>query len=183
MVYEDDNAIKIGGIILPGIYKKVEVTYEALIEEQEVKGSTRKPKQAIGYEDVKITVDIRLMDDMERTKEEKWFFLKNLFRTAGQEKPMALDFVSTYAILAGVQKVLIKNLKPVENNKTDEIAASLEIWEYIPQTITARKKKSTNANDTAANLNQDYAAYVENKRGSAPKTTNKTSRSPAVDSG
>ena len=51
MVYQDDDTIMIGGVLLPGLYKKVEVKTAAKIDEQEVEGSSAKPKQATGYED------------------------------------------------------------------------------------------------------------------------------------
>ena len=40
MIYVDDNTIKVGGVVLPGLYKSLEIKTEAKVEEQEVEGST-----------------------------------------------------------------------------------------------------------------------------------------------
>lgn len=41
MIYFDDDSIKIGGVILPGIYKSMEVNHDAQVDEQEVEGSSK----------------------------------------------------------------------------------------------------------------------------------------------
>ena len=80
MVYQDDDTIMIGGVLLPGLYKKVEVKTAAKIDEQEVEGSSAKPKQATGYEDAQISIELELHDSEAQTKEDKLAVIQNLFR-------------------------------------------------------------------------------------------------------
>ena len=48
MIYTDGSEVMVDGVLLPGLFKSLEVTTAAEIEEQEVEGSTAKPKQATG---------------------------------------------------------------------------------------------------------------------------------------
>lgn len=137
MIYTEDASIKIGGVILPGIYKSVEVSADALIEEQEVEGSAVKPKQAMGYEDAKITIDLELWDSAGQNKEDKLRLIQDIFRRPGQDKPEAKEIISSQTDLRGVNKVILKNLTSKISNKKDNISVMLELWEYIPMTIQA----------------------------------------------
>lgn len=135
MIYTEDASIMIGGVILPGIYKSVEVSADALVEEQEVEGSAVKPKQAMGYEDAKISIDIELWDSTTLTKEDKLRLIQDIFRRPGQDKPEAKEIISSQTDLRGVNKVILKNLTSKISNKKDNISVMLELWEYIPMTI------------------------------------------------
>ena len=192
MVYQDDDTIMIGGVLLPGLYKKVEVKTAAKIDEQEVEGSSAKPKQATGYEDAQISIELELHDSEAQTKEDKLAVIQNLFRMRGQELPEVYPVISTYTAIRNVDQVLIKDMSSQSSNKKDMLTVTLELMEYIPQTIKAKKKKSNSTasgsggstgkgTSSQAVLNQDYSSYLQKKRGSAPKKPSKTAPSPAVD--
>ena len=48
MIFVEDRLVKVGGVVLPGLLKSIEVTETAKVDEQEVEGSAVKPKQATG---------------------------------------------------------------------------------------------------------------------------------------
>jgi len=48
MIYVEDQIVKVNGVVLPGLVKSIEVKETAKIDEQDVKGSAVKPKQATG---------------------------------------------------------------------------------------------------------------------------------------
>lgn len=182
MIFLDDDYIKIGGIILPGIYKSIEIKVSAQVEEQEVEGSSAKPKQAIGYEDAKITIEVSLEDSETESKEAKLEKIQNLFRRKGQNKPEVHKIISAHTVTRGITDVIFKDLSTKETNKKEELTASIELWEYVPMTITATKSKKKNSGgsgNSASNaaLNGNYKTYVDNDRGTAPKTN----QSPAKD--
>lgn len=186
MIYVDDSTIKVGGLILPGLCKSLEVKTEAQVEEQEVEGSTAKPKQATGYEDGKVAVELVLIDGPSMTKEEKLRQIQNLFRRSGQETPEVHQIVNEHTARRGVKKVVFKSLTTKETNKKDEITASLEFWEYVPMTITSFKTSvspsgSVASTPSSSGLSEAYTSYLESSRGKAPKISDKTSSSPAVD--
>lgn len=184
MIYVDDNTIKVGGVVLPGLYKSLEVKTEAKVEEQEVEGSTAKPKQATGYEDAKITLEIILEDGPNRTKEEKLEQIQALFRQSGQSEPEVHQIVNEHTAKRGVSSVIFKSLTTKETNKKEEVTVSIEFWEYVPMTITATKGRaeaaSTDSESSVSQTSDGWSKYL-GQRGTAPKISNKLSSSPAVD--
>lgn len=186
MIFLDDSTIKVGGVILSGVVKSLEIKADARIEEQEVEGKTAKPKQATGYEDAKIMIEIALEDSENKTKEEKLREIQSLFKSSGQKLPKVYEIVNEHTSIRGINKVVFKNFTSKETNKKTELSVSLEFWEYIATTITATKSKSNGKSNgkkgssSNVNLNQDYKEYLPS-RGIAPKLNSKTASSPAKD--
>lgn len=180
MIFFDDDSVKIGGVILPGIYKSMEINQDAQIDEQKVEGSSQKPKQASGYEDAKIVIEILLIDSEQLTKEDKLQVIQNLFRTVNQDKPIVHELISTHSSIRGINKVIVKNMTSKETNKKNEIVVSIELLQYDAMTITASKSSGTNGN-SQSNLSDEYKEYLSDDRGKAPKRAAKTSKTPAVD--
>lgn len=185
MIYIDESTVKVGGVVLPGLFKSIEIKGDALIEEQEVEGRSTKPKQATGYEDSKISLELVLLDGPVLTKLQKLEMIQNLFKKKGQAKPTVYEIVSEHTAVRGITKVLFKNLTTKEQSKKDELSVMIEFWEYVAMTITATKSTgSTSKTQTAAaaknNLTADYKSYLNN-RGAAPKLQDKTTKTVATD--
>lgn len=191
MIFFDDEFVKINGIMLDGIFKSLEVSGGALVEEVEVEGKGKKPKQATGYEDCKITIDLTLYDDEKKTKFDKLTDIQNLFRKKGQVKPNVYDIVNEHITNRGIGKVIFKDLSSRETNKKDELQVSLNFLEYEEIKIKASTSKATSKNTGASskttsnknssnarynNLTDDYTSYLNN-RGNSPKTA----KTPAYD--
>lgn len=184
MIYVDESTVKVGGVILPGLFKSIDIKGEAQIEEQQVEGNTSKPKQATGYDDVKVTLELVLEDGPKKTKLQKLATIQNLFKKPGQSKPIVHQIVNEHTAARGVSKVIFKTLQTREQSKKSELAVTIEFWEYVAMTITATKSSSSSVSKTAAanaSLNQNYQQYLNTSRGSAPKSTNKTSQTAAKD--
>nr|DAP14041.1 MAG TPA: hypothetical protein [Caudoviricetes sp.] len=184
----DDSTVKVGGTVLPGLFKSLEIKSDAKIDEETVQGSTSKPKQATGYEDAKLTLELVLEDSPTETKEQKLTKIQNLFRAPTQGIPVVHEIVNVHTSLRGIKKVLFKSLTTKEQNtKVSEITASLEFWEYVPTTITATKAGSTAKTSSSSGstgttaLSAEYQSYLKADRGKAPKATTKTASSPAKD--
>lgn len=64
MIFIEDELIKLNGVVLPGLVKSIEVTETAKVDEREVEGSAVRPKQATGYEDAKVNIEL-IIDDTE----------------------------------------------------------------------------------------------------------------------
>jgi hypothetical protein len=155
MIYVEDELIKLNGVVLPGLVKSIEVIETAKVDEQEVEGSATKPKQATGYEDAK--VNIELIIDV---------------RSPGQSVPQPIPIISEDTAAHGVEKVIFKKLSHKGENKRGQLTATLELWEYIPQTITAKSSSSSGSGKSgggaASNLKADYKSYLSNERGKSP---------------
>ena len=172
MIYVEDELIKLNGVVLPGLVKSIEVTESARIDEQEVEGSATKPKQATGYEDAKVNIELIIDDTPSQTKYQRYATLRAIFRSPGQSVPQPIPIVSEDTAAHGVEKVIFKKLSHKGENKRGQLTATLELWEYIPQTITAKSGSSSGSGksggSSASNLKANYKDYLSNDRGKSP---------------
>ena len=177
MIYVEDELIKLNGVVLPGLVKSIEVKESAKIDEQEVEGSASKPKQAVGYEDAKVNIELILDDTQTQTKYQRLAALRAVFRKPGQSVPQPIPIVSEATAAHGVEKVLFKALTHKEENKKGQLPVTLELWEYIPQTVTTTKsggkggsKGGSKSGGSAASsgLTDGYKDYLSGGRGKSP---------------
>ncbi|MCI8958982.1 MAG: transcriptional regulator [Lachnospiraceae bacterium] len=195
MIYIEDQIIKLGGVVLPGLVKSIEVTETAKVDEQEVEGSTARPKQATGYEDAKINIELVIDDTPSETKYQRYATLRSVFRVPGQAVPQPVSIVSEDTAAHGIEKVIFKKLTHKGENKKDQLTASLELWEFIPQTITAVTDSSgggskkagsptgtgdSGGTDAGSGLTEEYKSYLETRRGKSP-AVDRTASPEAVD--
>ena len=172
MIYVEDQLVKVNGVVLPGLVKSIEVKESAQIDEQEVEGSAAKPKQAVGYEDAKIFVELILDDTPTKTKYQALETVRAIFRKPGQTVPQPIPIVSEDTAKHGIDKVLFKGFSHKAEAKKDQITASLEFWEYIPQTIKATKAGSSGSSSgsgtASSSLSEEYKSYLATDRGVSP---------------
>lgn len=145
MIFLDDQVIKLGGKILPGLVLSLEVSANTIIEEAKVEGTKKIPRQATGYEDYKVNISLELGDSENKTKEQKLQELENLFRKTNTDKPTPYEIVNKHTQLRKIKKVIFKNLSSFEDTKSDTLVVNLEFVEYerIKLTVT---KESNRAN-------------------------------------
>lgn len=172
MIYVEDQTIKLNGIVLPGLVKSIEVKESALIDEQQVEGSAVKPKQATGYEDAKVNIELIIDDTPTQTKYQRLAVVRALFRQSGQSVPQPISIVSEDTAAHGVDKVLFKNISHKAENKAGQLPVTLEFWEHVPQTIKTTKKTSTTSSSSASgsgsSISQEYNSYLTSNRGNSP---------------
>lgn len=177
MIYTEDQLVKVNGVVLPGLVKSIEVKESAKIDEQEVEGSATKPKQATGYEDAKVNIELVLDDTPTATKYQRLETVRALFRTPGQSVPQPLSIVSEDTAKHGIDKVLFKGITHKSEVKKDQLTVSLEFWEYVPQTIrttsssSGRSSGGSSGGKTAnqqTTLSSDYQKYLQANRGKSP---------------
>ena len=180
MIYTEDQIVKVNGVVLPGLVKSIEVKESAQIDEQEVEGSATKPKQATGYEDAKVNIELILDDTPTQTKYQRLETLRAIFRTPGQSVPKPLSIVSEDTAAHGVDKVLFKGLTHKMENKKEQLTVSLEFWEYVPQTIQTTSSSSGSSSGGGSSggssggtqqqttLSSDYQKYLQTSRGKSP---------------
>lgn len=173
MIFMEDKTIKVGGVVLPGLVKKIEVNTTAAVDEIEVEGAAVKPRQAVGYEDGRVKIELILDATASETLQSKIEKINNIFRKKGQEIPQPIPIVSKATAAAQIDKVLFEQLTVTTDNKTEQAAATLEFSEYIPIPITATAAPAggtggTSAATGGAALSQDYMDYLTGNRGSSP---------------
>lgn len=145
------------------------------MDEQEVEGSAVKPKQATGYEDAKITIELIIDDTETQTKYERYAALRAVFRTPGQSVPQPVPIVCEDTAAHGIDKVIFKKLTHKGESKKSQLTANLELWECIPQTITAVSGSGSSSSAgtvqapaASSDLSADYQTYLQTKRGKSP---------------
>lgn len=177
MIYTEDQLIKVNGVVLPGLVKSIEVKESAKIDEQEVEGSATKPKQATGYEDAKVNIELILDDTPTATKYQRLETVRALFRTPGQSVPQPIPIVSEDTAKHGIDKVLFKGITHKSEVKKDQLTVSLEFWEYVPQTIQTASSSSGSSSGGSSGgktanqqttLSSDYQKYLQANRGKSP---------------
>lgn len=177
MIYTEDQLVKVNGVVLPGLVKSIEVKESAKIDEQEVEGSATKPKQATGYEDAKVNIELILDDTPTATKYQRLETVRALFRTPGQSVPQPIPIVSEDTAKHGIDKVLFKGITHKSEVKKDQLTVSLEFWEYVPQTIQTTSGSSGSSSGGSSGgktanqqttLSSDYQKYLQTNRGKSP---------------
>lgn len=177
MIYTEDQLVKVNGVVLPGLVKSIEVKESAKIDEQEVEGSATKPKQATGYEDAKVNIELILDDTPTATKYQRLETVRALFRTPGQSVPQPIPIVSEDTAKHGIDKVLFKGITHKSEVKKDQLTVSLEFWEYVPQTIQTTSSSSGSSSGGSSGgktanqqttLSSDYQKYLQANRGNSP---------------
>ena len=177
MIYTEDQLVKVNGVVLPGLVKSIEVKESAKIDEQEVEGSAPKPKQATGYEDAKVNIELILDDTPTATKYQRLETVRALFRTPGQSVPQPIPIVSEDTAKHGIDKVLFKGITHKSEVKKDQLTVSLEFWEYVPQTIQTTSSSSGSSSGGSSGgktanqqttLSSDYQKYLQANRGESP---------------
>jgi hypothetical protein len=162
MMIVDDQQIKIGDLILPGFFQKMEVDAEVKIDEVDVKGKSVKPKQATGYEDGKIKLYLILQGDQQTTIYDKLLSIQNIFKQPDQQVPLVYNVFNEHLNVRGIDKIIFKKLTSKETNKIDTLEVICEFWEYIPITIqTAETDEEFNLEKLSKEY-QDYLAGRQN---------------------
>ena len=177
MIDTEDQLVKVNGVVLPGLVKSIEVKESAKIDEQEVEGSATKPKQATGYEDAKVNIELILDDTPSQTKYQRLETVRAIFRTPGQSVPQPLPIVSEDTAKHGIDKVLFKGITHKSEAKKEQLTVSLEFWEYVPQTIQTTSSSSGGSSGGSSksagsavqsSLSADYKQYLQTNRGKSP---------------
>ena len=177
MIFIEDERIKLDGAVLPGLVKSIEVTEAAKVDEQEVEGSAARPKQATGYEDAKVNIELIIDDTENQGRYERYAILRDIFRKPAQDVPQPIPIVCEDTAAHGIERVLFKRLTHKGEKKKSQLIATLELWEYIPQTITAASIQGSSGNSVGggslastapSNLTADYQQYLGRKRGKSP---------------
>lgn len=181
MIFVEDKSIKVGSVVLPGVIKSVEVISEAAIDEIKVEGSAVKPKQAVGYEDAQIKIELLIADTSHQSAENKVAKIYTLFRKKGQSIPQPMNIVCKETAAAHISRIILKKVTCKKESKSDLYVATLEFCEYIPVSITVTSAAGTASNSASAAMLPEYQNYLGNDRGTAPRLGDKTARTPTVD--
>ena len=72
--------------------------------------SSAKPKQATGYEDAKVNIELIIDDTQTQTRYERYAVLRAIFRSSGQTVPQPIPIISEDTAAHSIEKVIFKKL-------------------------------------------------------------------------
>lgn len=136
IIYLDDEEV-------PGIMRSLSVDGKVRFDEQKVDGASGKKKTPQGYEDCDISVSLYLCTDDESDCYEKLATLSEMFRSVDDgANPKIYEIFSMHLFLRGIRKVVFSKLSTSENDKSDEITATLGFVEHNPPIVKTEKAKA-----------------------------------------
>ena len=156
LVNEEQIESMIGGVILPVPPRRMHIKQALKIDEIEIKGRSGKIKQAIGYQDSVITVELEICGREEggkvvETARERFEQIQGLFRPSREALQEPTEIVSSLTDACGIRQVLIKELE-VHDNELDYISCTLHLTEY--ESVENQLKRQAQEQDTAAEAEQ-----------------------------
>lgn len=144
----EDEQIKVGDTILPGIFESVEVDGSAKLDEVEIQGSKKKATQATAYEPVRIKLNLNLTTDEQKAVDKLRTIAKVFRPSRQQEKPKPYRMICEEVQAYDVHEVILYAIKSRRTNLDDIIYVSLEFIEHNSITVPAQKTVAKSGNVT-----------------------------------
>ncbi|WP_219639052.1 LysM domain-containing protein [Cohnella sp. CFH 77786] len=134
----EDEQIKVGDTLLPGVYDGMEITGDIRSDEEELKGGKKVVNYS--YNPATIRLNLKLLNDDNGTAEAKLAIIQKVFRASpSQKKPQTYKFVSSHAKARGIGQVMMLRLRSQDTNTNDIIAVSLEFQATESTTVSVQK--------------------------------------------
>lgn len=138
-----DGQISLDGNVVPGILRSLSVNGQVRFDEQKVDGASGKKKTPVGYEDCDISASLYLCTDEESDCYEKLEELARMFKDVdGGANPKVYEVNSRHLTLWGIRQVVFSKLSTAENDKSDEITATLGFVEHTPPIVKLEKAQA-----------------------------------------
>lgn len=142
IIYED-GVITLNGEEIPGILRSLSVDGKVRFDEQKVDGASGKKKTPTGYEDCDISVSLYLCTDEDSTCYHKLQTLVEMFRKTDEKaNPQIYEISSHHITFWGIRQVVFSKLATSENDKSDEIVATLGFVEHNPPIVKTEKAQA-----------------------------------------
>ena len=139
----EDGIITLNGEEVPGILRSLSVDGKVRFDEQQVDGASGKSKTPQGFEDSEISISLYLCTDDESSCYDKLEILSELFRKIDDKaNPQIYELSSHHLFLRGIRQAVFSRLSTSENDKSDEIIATLGFVEHNPPVVKLEKAQA-----------------------------------------
>ncbi|QUO43460.1 LysM peptidoglycan-binding domain-containing protein [Brevibacillus composti] len=165
----EDEQIKVGDTLLPGVYEGMEITGDVRIDEEELEGGKKVVNYS--YNPVAIRLNMKLLNDEGGTAEAKLATIQKVFRASpSQKKPKTYKLISSHAKARGIGQVMLIRLRSQDTNMNDTISVSLEFQATETTTVSVQKvaanagggqQYTVQKGDTLSALAQKYGTTVD----------------------
>lgn len=127
MLLIQDQTIKLGGIVLSGQVKSIDIAETATIEDiKDDKGAT-KANQPTGYEAAKVSIDFILESSPGYDIMNQMIDMQRLFKEYGQTEAKLLEVVNEDCIARGITQVFFQKLTTKNVISESKRTATLEL--------------------------------------------------------
>lgn len=141
----EDEQIKVGDTLLPGVYESMEITSDIRTDEEELE--TGKKVVQYSYNPASIRLNMLLLNDDAGTPEQKLEDVHKVFRSSPSEtKPQTYKLVSSHARARQIGAVMLMRLRSQDSNSSEFISISLEL-QAVESTTIAVQKVSASSGD------------------------------------
>lgn len=141
MFFIKDKIVKLGGIILPGQVKSIEIREAGTIEEIEDDKKHKKATQPTGYETAEISIEMIYEDYAKKTRLEQIEDTQKLFKKKNQKKPKLMTIVNQECAVRGITKAYFAEF--TTKKETSESSITGNILLKCPRISVAKVKKKT----------------------------------------
>lgn len=139
----EDGVVTLAGEEVPGILHSLRVEGKVRFDEQKVDGSSGKKKTPQGFEDSDIMVSLYLVTDSDSSCYDKLETLSGMFRKVDDKaNPQIYTVANRHLLARGVRQVVFSRLCSSENDRTDEIMATLGFVEHNPPVVKTEKAQA-----------------------------------------
>lgn len=169
----EDGVLTLGGEEVPGILHSLSVDGKVRFDKQKVDGSSGKKKTPQGFEDSDIMVSLYLVTDEDSSCYDKLETLSGMFRKVDDKaNPQIYTVANRHLLARGVRQVCFSKLQTAENDKTDEITATLGFAEHNPPIVKTEKAQAKGP--TSKELAEQAAAKAQQAEPAEDKLIIKT---------
>lgn len=139
----EDGVVTLAGEEVPSILHSLSVDDKVRFDEQKVDGSSGKKKTPQGFEDSEIMVSLYLVTDDDSSCYDKLETLSGMFRKVDDTaNPRIYTVANRHLLARGVRQVCFSKLQTAENDRTDEITATLGFVEHNPPIVKTEKAQA-----------------------------------------
>lgn len=137
------GALKLGDVLVPGIYQGCEIRGNVKLDEIDVPGQSGKSTQPLGFEDATIALRMTLTNDENSSPYDKVKTIVKLFQATDKKaKPYIYRIVNQLTSIWGIKEVIFRELAIADSNSRDYIYADINLREYKPAIVKKETKTS-----------------------------------------
>ncbi|WP_051273250.1 hypothetical protein [Desulfotruncus alcoholivorax] len=152
LITTDTGQVKVGSVILPGVFESIEITGAVKLDQVEIQGKKDKVTQAVGFDNATVRLTVNLLPETEGGDcTEQIAQFQKIFRSSpDQEKPGVYQLINKHAAARNISEVIFTNFRSYEDNKSDKIIVICEFSEHIPIKVPVATKSSAAASPPPA---------------------------------
>ncbi|SFB88585.1 hypothetical protein SAMN02745150_01193 [Brevinema andersonii] len=130
----DDSSgiIKLGDVMLPGVFQSLSVNGEILIDSSNSEGNQTPRKVMRGFQDKKVSLRLLLLPTENTTVYEALEELETLFHDANSGVPKVYTLINKHTMARNIGKVIFQSLSSSENNQGESMEILLNFEEFTP---------------------------------------------------